>query len=42
MNLKRPIKGCSKEFGENGVRLQTMRNIDAEISMQYVIEATKA
>ena len=41
MNLKQPIKGWSKEFGKNEIRMQKMKNICAKILMQYVTKGTK-
>ena len=42
MNLERRIEGWSKEFGENGVGMHKMRNMCAEILMQYVTGARKS
>jgi hypothetical protein len=37
MNLKRCLEHRSKESVQNGVRMQEIRNMSAEIFMQYVI-----
>ena len=42
MNLERGIESWSKEFGENEIRMQKMKNICAEILMQYVTGVRKS